>query len=279
MPVTIDEDMFPDIRHVIFRKCTPGWEMPEHELSACNLTYLIQGEARYIINGQTIELKQGSLLILPKNCIRKGITFPDRLMHCFSVEFNLKNSRNQELTPPFPLVTQPGRHEDIIQLLHELSFSWIDKQPGYLIKCKGLFLQIIHRFLELVVIKSDSFAGDSRITKVIRYIAAHYPEHITVKKMAEIAGLNSTYFGALFRQTMGMGFLHYLIQTRIRNAENMLSSGEYKVGNVAEACGFTDVSHFYKQFKQIKGYPPSHSLLSKVNKKQIVINKNTINDL
>ena len=81
--------------------------------------------------------------------------------------------------------------------------------------------------------------------------------------MAEMIGLNPTYFGILFKKTMGMGFNRYLIQTRVRNAENMLSSGEYKVGNVAEACGFSDVSHFYKQFKEVKGFPPSHSLPKK----------------
>jgi transcriptional regulator GlxA family with amidase domain len=43
----------------------------------------------------------------------------------------------------------------------------------------------------------------------------------------------------------------------------MLSSGEYKVGDIAEACGFTDTSHFYKQFKLVKGFPPSHNLPKK----------------
>jgi len=263
MSITVDEDMTPDIRHVIFRKCTPTWEMPENELPACNLTYIIQGEAKYVINGKTIDLKQGNLLVLPRDCTRKGITFPDKLMHCFSIEFYLKNTKNQELVPPFPLCSMPGRHEDIIHLFHDLSFTWMDKQPGYNIKCKGLFLQILYRFLELVVYKTHPFAGDFRITKVIHYIATHYAEHITVKMMAEMVGLNPTYFGVLFNQTMGVSFHRYLKQTRVRNAEIMLSSGEYKVGNVAEACGFTDVSHFYKQFKLVKGYPPSHSLPKK----------------
>jgi len=263
MDITVNEDMNPDIRHVIYRKCTPAWEMPEHKLGACNLTYPIQGEARYTINNQTIDLEPGSLLMLPRGCTRRGITFPDRLMHCFSVEFYLRNSENQEFPPPFPLLSQPGRREDIIHLFYELSLSWLDKQPGYMIKCKGLFLQILHCFLELIIYKSDTFTGDFRITKVIRYMAMHYSEHISVKMMAEMAGLNPTYFGALFRQTMGMSFNRFLLQTRVKNAENMLVTGEYKVSDVADICGFTDVSHFYRQFKSIKGYQPSHCLPKK----------------
>jgi len=263
MSITIDDDMSPDIRHVIFRKCTPSWEMPEAEHPVCNMTYLTHGKACYTVNDRTIELKEGNLLVLPRDCVRKGFTYPDQLMHCFSVDFYLKNTKNAELVPPFPLLSEPGRQEDIIHLLHELSFSWVGKWPGYNIKCKGLFLQILHRFLELIVYKSDAFAGDFRITKVIRYIDMHYPEHISITEMAKMVGLNSTYFGGLFKQTMGMSFCRYLIQSRVKNAENMLNSGEYKVGNVAEACGFSDVSHFYKLFKRVKGFPPSHSLPKK----------------
>jgi AraC-like DNA-binding protein len=263
MPVAVDEDLVPTIRHVVFRKCTIGWEMPEERLDSYNLSYIVHGEARYTINGKPVNLAPGNLLVLPKGSIRKGITFSDRLMHCFSVDFDLRNSKNQDITLPFPKCSMPGRHEDIIHMFHELSFSWLNHQPGYLIKSRGLYLQIIHRFLELLVFKDETGTVDSRIAKVVRYIAAHYSEHITVKMMAKMAGLNSAYFGILFRQEMGFSLNRYLIQTRIKNAETMLSSGEYKVGNIAEACGFIDMSHFYKQFKLIKGFPPSHSLPKK----------------
>jgi AraC-like DNA-binding protein len=263
MSTVVDEDLVPHIRHVILHKCTPSWELAEQELDCYNLTYLIQGDARYIINGKTVDLSPGNLLVLPPDTIRRGNTFPDRLMHCFSVDFDLRNSLNQDAALPFPVCSLPGRHEDIMHLFHDLSFSWLNKQPGYLIKSRGLFLQILHRFLELVIFKDDAGARDSRIARVVRYMTAHYTERITVKMMAKMAGLNPTYFGLLFRREMGVSLNRYVIQLRVKNAENMLASGEYKVGNIAEACGFIDMSHFYKQFKLIKGFPPSHSLPKK----------------
>jgi len=259
----IDDEMTPTIHYVIFRKCTPSWIMPENTLGSINLTYIIEGAAQYTINTETFDVVQGDLLVLPKGSVRKAVIFPDRLMHCFSVDFTLRNSRNHELPPPLPLKTSLGRHENIIHLFHELSFAWASKQPGYIMKSKGLFLQILHRFLEIIVYKTGPNTGDYRISRVINFITAHYSEHITVKMMAEMVNLNPTYFGVLFRQTMGISFNQYLINTRVTNAENMLGSGEYKVGDVAEACGFTDISHFYKQFKQLKGFPPSHCLPKK----------------
>jgi len=176
------------------------------------------------------------------------------------VDFTLRNSRNAESSAPFPTLSSPGHHKNIIHWFHELSFSWMDRHPGYMLKCKGLFMQIFHRFMELLVYKDHSFAGDFRITKVIRYIAKNYSERLTVKSMASMVSLNPTYLGDLFQRTTGMSFNRYLAQVRIKNAEEMLLLGEYKVGDVAEACGFTDTSHLYKQFKQLKGFPPSQCL-------------------
>jgi len=260
MSADIDDDITLHIWHVVYRKCTPVWIMPENKLNTINMTYVTQGEAQYAIDDELIDATQGTLIVLPKNSVRKAVSFPDRLMHCFSVDFTLRNQSGEELPSPLPFVSELGRHKNIIHWFHELSFSWMDRQPGYMLKCKGLFLQILHRLLELLVYKDNSFVGDFRIAKVIRYIAKNYSERLTVKSMADLVSLNPTYFGDLFQRATGMSFNRYLIQIRIKNAEDMLLSGEYKVGDVAEACGFTDTSHFYKQFKHVKGFPPSKCL-------------------
>jgi len=260
MSANVDENMIMDIGHIVYRRCTPVWVMPENRLNNINMTYIVDGEARYTVDDETIEVARGNLLVLPRYSIRRAITFPERLMHCFSVDFTIRSPGNDELLPPFPVLSSPGMHKNLTHWFHELSFAWVDRHPGYVIKCKGLFLQIFHRFLELIVYKDRSFAGDFRITKVIRYIAKNYSERLTVKSMADLVSLNSTYFGDLFQRTTGMSFNRYLIQLRVKNAEEMLLSGEFKVGDVAEACGFTDTSHFYKQFKHLKGFPPSQCL-------------------
>lgn len=263
MPAVIDEDLIPYIQNVVFLKCAPDWEMPKHRLDVCNLTYLVQGEARYTINNEDIDLAQGNLLSLPAGSVCSGISFPGRLMHCFSVDFYLQNTKKQDLILPFPVVSLPGCHNDIMRMFLDLSFSWQSRQPGCLIKSRGLFQCIIHRFLELVIFTDNSGGTDSRVTRAIRYTTAHYSERISVKQMADLAGLNPTYFGSLFRKETGISFNLFLTRLRIKNAEELLASGRYTVSAAAEACGFADTSHFYKQFKSIKGFPPSHGLSKK----------------
>jgi AraC-like DNA-binding protein len=254
----VEEHLVPDIDYVIFRKCTPSWRIYQHRLDLCDITYIIEGKAQYIINGNSYSLQSGDLLCLPKGCVRSGITYPDHLMHCFSVNFNLNNYNGEMTSLPFPIVSHVGRQNDIISMFHTLVNTWIEKQPGYIIKTQGLFLLILYRFFELIVFNCDSEEGDYRVKKAINYIAKHYSERLSVKDIADKVGLNSVYFGALFKQSMGLSINRYVIQTRIKNAENLLISGEYKVGEVASHCGFSDVAHFYKLFKELMGFPPSY---------------------
>jgi two-component system response regulator YesN len=84
-----------------------------------------------------------------------------------------------------------------------------------------------------------------------------------MQKMANMVGLSSVYLGALFKKKIGVSMNRYLINVRIKNAENMLRSGNYKVGEVVERCGYGDVFHFYKQFKTVMGISPSECIPKK----------------
>jgi AraC-like DNA-binding protein len=256
------EAVNPDICYLVFRKCTPVWEIPERLFPAWDITYVTAGVARYIINGKVLELSPGDLLCMPPGCVQSATTFPNKLMNCFAVNFNLRKSKGPGSRLPFPLVSHIGLQEDLIHLFHELVFFWLDQPPLYSIKCRGIFLLILHRIFELIN-NTDMSSGDARIKKIMYHIATHYTEKISVRQMAEILGLNTVYFGALFKKETGITMNRYLIKTRIRNAENMLRSGEYTVGEVAERCGYNDVFHFYKHFKGIYGIPPSDCIPKK----------------
>jgi AraC-like DNA-binding protein len=253
------EDFFvPVIEYAVFRKCTPAWRMYEHEFPSCDITYVIKGGATYTVNGEAYELSAGDLLYLPAGSVREGVTYPDRLMHCFSVDFNLKKAEGDTVSLPLPTVSHIGCKSGLISFFHELTHIWLDQYPGYKIKAGGVFLLILSQMLEHTIFNADSSGGDYRIKKILRYIEKHYYERITVKKMAGLAGLDTAYFGQLFKHETGETMNRYLMKTRVKNAEDMLRSGEYAhIGAVAEQCGYADVYHFSKQFKALTGIPPS----------------------
>jgi AraC-like DNA-binding protein len=64
-------------------------------------------------------------------------------------------------------------------------------------------------------------------------------------------------FELLFTKETGLTVNQYIMKTRIRNAEIMLQSGTHTVTEVADYCGYSDVIHFYRQFKTIMNISPS----------------------
>ena len=255
------DDFVPSIFYHVFRKCTPEWRLRPHLVDNCDITYLIKGKARYTIDGEPHELEAGDLLFLSGRAEKIAITYPENLMHCFSTNFNSKITGVKVALPPFPVVNHIGLRKDIIEMFQELTISWANQQSGYIMKTRALLMMILHRLSEIVLynINSES-SGDYRINKVIHHIAMHYSEKLSVKDLADLVHLDTSYFGHLFRHETGATVHQYLTQIRVRNAENMLQSGSYKVHEAALHCGFSDVYHLYKSFRALRGFPPSRCI-------------------
>jgi AraC-like DNA-binding protein len=260
MPDQEELRFVPEITYAVFRKATPSWTLPRNVIQNYDLSYVVGGSARYKIDGLYYNLESGDLICTPPGSAREGATFADRPVQVYAVDFFLRDPENRPLRLPFPVKTRIGRKRDLIRYFNELSLTWIEKQPGYTLKIHGLLLLILHRLYELCVYRLESPGDDNRIRKAIRYIAANYPQKITVEDLAELTKLEPHYFNTLFKRKTGLSMHQYLIKTRIRNAYDMLLGGEYRVAEIAELCGYTDVYHFCKQFKTIMRLSPSQCL-------------------
>jgi AraC-like DNA-binding protein len=259
------DSLFPVISYLVYRECYPGWFLKKHPVERFDLTYVIHGSARYTIDGVLYDLLPGDLLCLKEGMMKEAFTYSRNLMHCFSVNFVLRDIQGRTVFPPFPLCSRIGILPDLIQQFHDLIHASLVQQPGYILHCSGLLLLILHRIYELTVLDIETKMKDKKIQAIVRFIVEHFSEPLTVRDLAEKAKLNPAYFGALFKQETGETVHQYIAKIRIRNAQNMLSAGGYRVCEVADQCGYCDSYYFYKQFKAITGKPPS-MYLSRKNK-------------
>jgi AraC-like DNA-binding protein len=261
--------LIPDIQYLVFRQCPADWRLKPHLVSNYDITYVVKGRARYTVGQIVHEVSPGTLLCFSEDTRKAAVTYPDELMHCYSVNAILSNAAGQKVTPPFPAVSNIGVKDDLIRLFNDLVCTRLERQPGYALKCQGLFILLMHRLLELTVYHTGTSGNDSRIQKATRFIARHYADRLTVKGLALAAGLNPAYFGVLFKRVTGCTVHRYIAMTRVRNAKNLLQSGGCLVSEAAEACGYCDVFHFYKQFKALTGISPSQYLANRAGKCKI----------
>jgi two-component system response regulator YesN len=106
---------------------------------------------------------------------------------------------------------------------------------------------------------SENVFGDttsSNIEKIVRYIGANFQNEIRLEGLAALFGYNSAYLGKVFHKYTGDNFNNYLDNIRITEAKRLLESKNYKVYEVAEKVGFTNINYFHNKFKKIVGVSP-----------------------
>ena len=96
-----------------------------------------------------------------------------------------------------------------------------------------------------------------RIRKVIQFIYQNYMLDISVQDAAARVGLNAEYLNKIFKREMGVGFSRYLTAYRMKVAKDLLSSGECRIGEVAELVGYKSSQYFSVAFRQEVGESPT----------------------
>ncbi|MCR4733475.1 MAG: response regulator [Treponema sp.] len=103
------------------------------------------------------------------------------------------------------------------------------------------------------------------ITEAIAYIKSHFKKNINMAMVANHVSVNYTWFSEKFKEHTGLNFNEYLKRLRLEEAKSLLEKGCYKVYEVAERSGFSDVKYFMKVFREVTGMSPtewsnSHSI-------------------
>lgn len=94
-----------------------------------------------------------------------------------------------------------------------------------------------------------------RNRQIIDYLRAHFDQKIGLAELAELTQMNPYVLLRQFRAEIGVSPHAYLQAWRLCRARALMSEG-IPLAEVAVMCGYTDQSHFTRQFKQRFGLTP-----------------------
>ena len=95
-----------------------------------------------------------------------------------------------------------------------------------------------------------------RLSPVMEYVLAHFPERISLPELAACAHLSISQLQREFRRLFNITPGEYLLKVRLLNARRRLEESTDPLGTIATACGFYDQSHFTRAFLLQAGMPP-----------------------
>ncbi|VBB04963.1 transcription regulator hth arac- type [Lucifera butyrica] len=101
------------------------------------------------------------------------------------------------------------------------------------------------------------YASNNSISRAIEFISQHYAENLSLRDMAAQVNLSPYYFTRLFNKYTNCSPHEYLLNVRLKKAQEKLVMSDDSVENVGFVCGFNNASHFIRAFKKNTGMTPN----------------------
>ena len=95
-----------------------------------------------------------------------------------------------------------------------------------------------------------------RLEPVISYIKENYAYEITLGELAAILPMSEGQFSRVFKQTMKLSPIQYLMRYRRLQSCKLLQDTEKKIGEIANLSGFNNISYFNRVFLNTIGCTP-----------------------
>ena len=81
-------------------------------------------------------------------------------------------------------------------------------------------------------------------------------EKIKVQELADICFMSYATFSRYFKRVFNVSPTEYIMTLRIKNAKNLLRNTEKSISQIAQDCGFFDLSHFSHYFYEYEKTTP-----------------------
>lgn len=145
---------------------------------------------------------------------------------------------------------------------HQLESAWrramlerVHRRLGNLTTSRALAAQLLVTLARLPV-RKPATAPLTRVAAVAREMEVTFYDEWNLDRAATRAGVSRRHFSALFRQVCGRTFWEHLRDLRLTHAAQLLNKGDHSVTGVVFACGFGDMSQFYRLFRERYHLPP-----------------------
>ena len=130
-----------------------------------------------------------------------------------------------------------------------------DASPFHLMGHLYLFIDYLSRSSSSQMTTSGRVI-DFYIKEALNYIEQNFQNDISIENIASFCGLNRTYFGRIFKETVGKSPQQFLLSYRMAKAAELLKLTQLSISDIGNAVGYPNQLHFSRAFKNVYGVSP-----------------------
>ena len=246
-------------------QCPPAYSFGPATRNHYLFHYVLSGTGRLIANDSKgisheyqIRIGEG-FMIFPRQ-INTYIADPKLPWEYIWIEFDGMRAREiietAGLSPDHPVY-----HASYKDLRENMKDEMIyiaehhDATPFHLMGHLYLFIDYLSRSSSSQITASGR-VRDFYIKEALNYIEQNFQNDISVENIASFCGLNRTYFGRIFKETVGKSPQQFLLSYRMAKAAELLKLTELSISDIGNAVGYPNQLHFSRAFKNVYGVSP-----------------------
>jgi len=234
----------------------PGASYGPRTLTDFELVWLQTGSARWDGGSECgrLRLRPGDLLLIPpgtRDEFRWDGEVPTR--HGY-VHF-----RAEPGPASVPLLRAGQAHGPVGGLLEFLLWLGEARRPGWRERA-GELVSVIAQVLTAGPLPEPARPEPAALATALDYVRRQWTaamRPLTLRELAAAACVSPSYLSRVFRKQYGCAPGAALELVRLERARTMLGRSNLTIGQVADACGFTDPLYFSRRFRAAHGVAPS----------------------
>ncbi len=233
------------------------------------LILMLGGSVTYVVEGVTYFLKPWDVLLVQHNLIHRAMIDPqepyERVVIWLGRDWiTARSDPGQRLDTCFDTARERGFHllrtggarrAQYMQTIQSLEEALRSEEFGAARMADTLCQQLlvaVNRDLissRTAAEAQDSYRVDPKMEEVLRYIAAHLREELSVELLARQFFMSRYYLMHRFKEVTGYTLHQYITQKRLLAAAESIRAG-VPVMKAAEQSGFSEYSTFLRAFRK-----------------------------
>lgn len=145
-----------------------------------------------------------------------------------------------------------------VEMMNEMLYiaNHSDRSPFHLIGHLYLFLDYLTRSSASMRLKQGGSIRDFYIKEALTFVEQNFQNDISVEDISSFCGLNRSYFGKIFHETIGKSPQEFLLNYRMTKAAELLKLTRLSIKDIGNAVGYPNQLHFSRAFKNVYGVSP-----------------------
>lgn len=252
-----------------------NWKGYPSSHTAFEILMILSGEQESIIDQNVYILKENDILLVPPGILHENRCFSNQGMTYFVAHFDIDDPdlrysmiKNGRLIYPH----NTSENSSLRLILNEWIFLY-DKKNTYSLSDRFLSLEILSRLMTTLAKISEENKenkGSMQALSIARSIAETIQHNfnlfflnenrdknlLLMKNIYQEINISMSYGLEVFKEIYGISPKEYLDRLKFKESKRLIRNPNISIEFISEQVGYSNVSHFSRQFKKWAGVSP-----------------------